>query len=82
MFRVYPYRGLGNNPIAAYNDFVLNKTRTATPVSFENDIYRQQIWIWHRETLPLVYQGPDVVPTLNNLLNLSVDGLTSIARQH
>ncbi|MBJ7898936.1 MAG: Uma2 family endonuclease [Cyanobacteria bacterium RI_101] len=45
------------------------------------DIYRQQIWVWRRESLPLVYCGSDNAPTLDNLLTLTVNDVIAMTRQ-
>jgi Uma2 family endonuclease len=60
---------------------ILHCLTQGTKLAWLIDIYRQQIWVWQRETLPLVYQGSDNPPALDNILTLSVDDVISMARK-
>jgi len=60
---------------------ILHCLTQGTKLAWLIDTHRQQIWVWRRETLPLVYQGSDKVPTLDNLLILTVDDVIAMTRQ-
>jgi Uma2 family endonuclease len=60
---------------------ILHCLTHGTKLAWLIDISRQQIWVWHRETLPLVYQGSDNAPTLDNLLILTVNDVIAMTRQ-
>lgn len=60
---------------------ILHCLTQGTKLAWLIDIYRQQIWVWNQESLPLIYQGLDHPPTLDNLLTLTVDDVIAMARQ-
>ncbi|MEB3250205.1 MAG: Uma2 family endonuclease [Merismopediaceae bacterium] len=60
---------------------ILHCLTQETKLAWLIDIYRQQIWVWNRESLPLIYQGSDNPPTLDNLLTLTVDEVIALTRQ-
>jgi Uma2 family endonuclease len=60
---------------------ILHCLTQGTQIAWLIDIYRQQIWVWNQESLPLIYQGSDNPPTLDDLLTLTVDGVMALIRQ-
>jgi Uma2 family endonuclease len=60
---------------------ILHCLTQGTQIAWLIDIHRQQIWVWNQETLPLVYQGSDNLPTLKNILTISVDDVIAMTKQ-
>ncbi|AIE73720.1 hypothetical protein D082_11920 [Synechocystis sp. PCC 6714] len=60
---------------------ILHCLTNGTKLAWLIDIYRQQIWVWNQESLPLIYQGLENPPTLDNLLTLTVDDVMAMTRQ-
>lgn len=60
---------------------ILHCLTQGTKLAWLIDIYRQQVWVWNQESLPLIYQGSDNPPTLDNLLTLTVDEAIAMTRQ-
>lgn len=53
----------------------------STQLAWLIDIQRQQIWVWENQELPLIYAGTDLLPTLDNILELTVDRVISMTQR-
>jgi Uma2 family endonuclease len=60
---------------------ILHCSRHGTQLAWLIDIHRQQIWVWENQELPLIYAGADLLPTLNNILELTVDTVMAMTQQ-
>ncbi len=45
------------------------------------DIQRKQIWIWENQELPMIYAGDDILPTLDNIAELTVNAVIAMTQQ-
>jgi Uma2 family endonuclease len=45
------------------------------------DIQRKQIWVWENQELPMIYAGDDVLPTLDNIAELTVNAVIAMTQQ-
>ncbi|MFN5472991.1 MAG: Uma2 family endonuclease [Pseudanabaena sp.] len=52
-----------------------------TQIAWLIDIQRQQIWVWEQSELPLIYSGIDILPTLGNISNLTVESVIAMTQQ-
>ena len=52
---------------------ILHCLINGTQLAWLIDIQRKQIWVWEYSELPLVYSGTDILPTLGNISDLSVE---------
>jgi len=52
---------------------ILHCLINGTQLAWLIDIQRKQIWVWEYSELPLVYSGTDILPTLGNISNLTVE---------
>ena len=60
---------------------ILHCLGNGTQLAWLIDIQRQQIWVWENEELPLVFAGTDVLPTLDNILDLTVEKVIAMTQQ-
>jgi Uma2 family endonuclease len=60
---------------------ILHCLTHGTQLAWLIDMYRQQVWVWNQTALPLIYQQSDRLPTLNNLLTLTVNEAIAMTRQ-
>ena len=54
-----------------------NRTKLACLI----DIQRKQIWVWDGQELPLIFAGNDKLPTLDNILDLTVEAIIAMTQQ-
>ncbi|WP_055076038.1 Uma2 family endonuclease [Pseudanabaena sp. 'Roaring Creek'] len=52
-----------------------------TQLAWLIDIQRKQIWVWEKSELPLIYSGTDILPTLGNISNLTVEMIMAMTQQ-
>jgi Uma2 family endonuclease len=45
------------------------------------DIQCKQIWAWEKQELPIIYTGDDVLPTLDNIAELTVNAVIAMTQQ-
>lgn len=60
---------------------ILHCLINGTQLAWLIDIQRKQIWVWEYSELPLVYSGTDMLPTLGNILNLTVEMVMAMTQQ-
>ncbi len=60
---------------------ILHCLTQGTQLAWLIDTYREQIWVWDREALPLVYPESDILPILDNILTITVDDVIAMTRQ-
>jgi Uma2 family endonuclease len=61
---------------------ILHCLTNGTQIAWLIDIQRQQIWVWQGKALPLVYQGSERLPALDDLLTVTVNEVIAMTRQH
>jgi hypothetical protein len=52
-----------------------------TQLAWLIDIQRKQIWVWEKSELPLIYSVTDILPTLGNISNLTVEMIMAMTQQ-
>ena len=60
---------------------ILHFLSNGTQLAWLIDSQRQQVWVWQGEELPIVYAGDDLLPTLGNLQDLSVEAVMAMTLQ-
>ena len=60
---------------------ILHCLGNGTQLAWLIDIQRQQIWVWEKQELPLVFAGTDVLPTLDNISDLTVEKVMAMTQQ-
>ena len=60
---------------------ILHCLSNGTQIAWLIDIQRQQIWVWEKQELPIVYAQTDSVPSLNNILDLTVEEICQMKRR-
>lgn len=60
---------------------ILHCISHGTQLAWLIDIQRQQVWVWQAQDLPLIYAEAEALPTLNNLLSLTVRDVIAMTTQ-
>ena len=60
---------------------ILHCLINGTQLAWLIDIQRKQIWVWEKSELPLIYSGTDILPTLGNISNLTVEMIMAMTQQ-
>jgi Uma2 family endonuclease len=60
---------------------ILHCLSNGTQLAWLIDIQRQQIWVWECQELPLIYEGTDRLPSLDNVLDLTVEAVIAMTQQ-
>jgi Uma2 family endonuclease len=60
---------------------ILHCLSNGTQLAWLIDINRQQIWIWQGDDLPSIYSGADILPTLGELPELTVNAVMAMTRR-
>jgi Uma2 family endonuclease len=60
---------------------ILHCLGSGTELAWLIDCDRQQVWVWQRDDLPLIFSNDDVLPDCDLNLNLSVDRVMAMTRQ-
>ena len=60
---------------------ILHCLSNGTQLAWLIDITRQQIWVWQGDDLPSIYSGEDILPTLGELPELTVDAVMAMTRR-
>ncbi len=60
---------------------ILHCLSNGTQLAWLIDIGRQQVWVWQREDLPIIYAGQDALLGLGDLPALTVDAVVAMTRQ-
>jgi Uma2 family endonuclease len=61
---------------------ILHCLSNGTQIAWLIDITRQQIWVWQGDDLPSIYSGEDILPTLGELPELTVNAVMAMTRRH
>ena len=59
---------------------ILHCLSNGTQLAWLIDITRQQIWVWQGDDLPSIYSGSDILPTLGELPELTVNAVMAMTR--
>ncbi|WP_414564086.1 MULTISPECIES: Uma2 family endonuclease [unclassified Anabaena] len=60
---------------------ILHCLSNGTQLAWLIDITRQQIWVWLGDDLPVVLSAEDILPTLGNLPELTVNAVMTMTRR-
>jgi Uma2 family endonuclease len=60
---------------------ILHCLSNGTQLAWLIDITRQQIWVWQGDDLPSIYSGADILPTLGELPELTVNAVMAMTRR-
>lgn len=60
---------------------ILHCLGNGTQLAWLIDLQRQQVWVWQGPNLPIIFAGIDVLPTLGNMSDLTVDTVMAMSRQ-
>ncbi|MBD2569954.1 Uma2 family endonuclease [Anabaena lutea] len=60
---------------------ILHCLSNGTQIAWLIDIQRKQIWVWENQELPLVYADNDTLPSLGNILELTVATVMAMTQQ-
>ncbi|TAE61060.1 MAG: Uma2 family endonuclease [Nostocales cyanobacterium] len=60
---------------------ILNCLSNGTQLAWLIDIQRKQIWVWANQELPLIYADNDILPSLDNILELTVANVMAMTQQ-
>jgi len=61
---------------------ILHCLSNGTQLAWLIDISRQQVWVWWGDELPLVCSGLDILPTLGDLPELTVNTVMTMTQRH
>jgi Uma2 family endonuclease len=60
---------------------ILHCLSNGTQLAWLIDIQRKQIWVWENQELPLIYADNDILPSLGNILELTVATVMAMTQQ-
>ncbi|MFM2060452.1 MAG: hypothetical protein RLZZ507_122 [Cyanobacteriota bacterium] len=60
---------------------ILHCLSNETKLAWLIDIQRKQIWVWENQELPLIYADNDILPSLDNILELTVTNVMAMTQQ-
>jgi Uma2 family endonuclease len=60
---------------------ILHCLSNGTQLAWLIDIQRKQIWVWENKELPLIYADNDTLPSLGNILELTVANVMAMTHQ-
>jgi Uma2 family endonuclease len=60
---------------------ILHCLSNGTQLAWLIDIQKKQIWVWENQELPLIYADNDILPSLNNILELTVVNVMAMTQQ-
>lgn len=60
---------------------ILHCLSKGTQLTWLIDIQRQRIWVWENQELPMVFAGNDILPTLDNISDFTVERIIAMTRQ-
>ncbi|MEA5575999.1 Uma2 family endonuclease [Anabaena sp. UHCC 0451] len=60
---------------------ILHCLSNDTKLAWLIDIQRKQIWVWENQELPLIYADNDILPSLGNILELTVANVMAMTQQ-
>lgn len=60
---------------------ILHCLNNGTQLAWLIDIQRTLIWVWKNQELPLIFAGTDILPTLGNLSNFTVENIIAMTLQ-
>ncbi len=60
---------------------ILHCLSNGTQLAWLIDIQKKQIWVWENQELPLIYADNDTLPTLGNILELTVATVMAMTQQ-
>ncbi|MEO1432759.1 MAG: Uma2 family endonuclease [Cyanobacteria bacterium J06632_19] len=73
-------RSPGQSTIDLQNK-ILHCLSNGTQLAWLIDINRQQVWVWVGDELPVVLSGEDILPTLGDLPELTVNALMCMTKR-
>ena len=60
---------------------ILHLVENGTQLAWLIDIQREQVWVWEAQELPLIYVKDEIVPSVENILQLTVANIVALTRQ-
>lgn len=60
---------------------ILHCLNNETQLAWLIDIQRQQIWVWENQELPLIFAGGDILPTLANISDFTVEKIIAMTQR-
>lgn len=60
---------------------ILHCLGQGTQLAWLIDIQRRQVWVWQEQELPMVYSENDKLPTLSNILDLTVEAVITMTQR-
>jgi len=60
---------------------ILHCLSNGTQLAWLIDIERKQIWVWENEELPIVYANKDILPTLGEISDITVEAVIAMTQQ-
>ena len=60
---------------------ILHCLSNGTELAWLIDLQRQQIWVWEHQELPMVYARTDLLPTLGEISDFTVEAVIGMAQR-
>ncbi|NEQ71245.1 MAG: Uma2 family endonuclease [Symploca sp. SIO2D2] len=60
---------------------ILHCLSNGTQLALLIDIQRKQIWVWENEELPIVYANKEILPTLGEVSDITVEDVIAMTQQ-
>lgn len=60
---------------------ILHCLSNGTQLAWLIDIQRKQIWVWENEELPIVYANKEILPTLGEISDITVEDVIAMTQQ-
>jgi Uma2 family endonuclease len=60
---------------------ILHCLSNDTKLAWLIDLQKKQIWVWENQELPLIYADNDILPSLGNILELTVANVMAMTQQ-
>lgn len=60
---------------------ILHFMENGTQLAWLIDIQRKQVWVWQGQELPLIYAKTEIIPSVENILQLTVADAIALTQQ-
>ncbi|NJN71778.1 MAG: Uma2 family endonuclease [Limnothrix sp. RL_2_0] len=61
---------------------ILHCLAQGTVLAWLIDIQRERVWVWESDELPIIYAGNNVLPTLADIQDLTVETVIAMTKRH